>query len=182
MEIAASKEAQEGRRAMKYDKKSNKKAKRKAMGVATGAQADSKRIVQSNPHIAEQSISHIAKEPKGENGVIALANESSESDIISTPGRESDISVVRVEHAFVTQSPPSNPINTEGVVDDVTNDHHNEPQTTISNRRGDGMETSKLDDHAGKKEEENEEEDSDDSMDYFPDIVDEDPDEEDRVN
>ncbi len=44
------------------------------------------------------------------------------------------------------------------------------------------METSKLDDHAGKKEEENEEEDSDDSMDYFPDIVDEDPDEEDRVN
>ena len=175
MEIAASKEAQEERRATKIDKKVNKKARREAIDVATQAELDSKRIIQSNPHIAEEA--------KVVDGVVAVANESSESEIISTPGRDCNISVVRdEEHAFVTQSPPSNSINTEEMVEDVTNDHLNDPQTTVSDRHSEGVDSSKVDVHAGKKDEGNEAEDSDDSMDDFPDIVDEDPDEEDIAN
>lgn len=174
VEIAASTEAQEERRATKIDKKVNKKARREAIDVATQAELDSKRIIQSNPHIAEEA--------KVVDGVVAVANESSESEIISTPGRDCDISVVRDKHAFVTQSPPSNSINTEEMVKDVTNDHLNDPQTTVSDRHSEGVDSSMLDVHAEKKDEGNEAEDSDDSMDDFPDIVDEDPDEEDIAN
>ena len=170
MEIAASKEAQEERRATKSDRKVNKKARREAMDVATQSDLDSKRIIQSNPHIAEET--------NVVDGVIAVANESSESEIISTPGRDCAISVVRNEHAFVTQSPPRNSINTEEMVEDVSNDHLNDPQTTVSDRHSEGMYASTVDVHADKKDDGNEEE---DSMDDFPDIVDEDPDEEDIV-
>ena len=174
MEIAASKEAQEERRATKSDKRANKKARREAMDVATQAKLDSKRIIQSNPHIAEET--------KVVDGVIAVSNESSESEIIITPGRVCDISVVRDGNAFVTQSPPSNSINTKEKFEDITNDHLNDTQTTVIDRDSEGVDASKVDVHSGKKDEGNEEEDSDDSMDDFPDIVDEDPDEEDVVN
>jgi len=166
MEIAASKEAQDKRRAEKSDTKSSKKAKKEAIDAETHTSPDPKRIVSCNSHIPEET--------KVANEVIAVADERSESEINSKPSKDSGKSDVRDEHASVAQSLPKTSINIE---------EKNEPQTTSSDLLRDGVDASMVDGvHAEQHEEENEdEEDSDGSMDDFPDIVDEDPDEEDRV-
>jgi hypothetical protein len=164
IEIAASRETQEGRMTTKSDRKSNKRAKiEKAKKDATNADAQS----QSDPKRVDRGD----------------ANAYSESKIESTPGGKSDKSVDRDESYLVTQSLPSDTIDTaEKMVEDGTCEHHNERQNIMSDQRTDGMNASNdVDGRAEEKGQENEEEDSDDSMEDFPDIVDEDPDDEDKL-
>jgi hypothetical protein len=162
IEIAASKEAQKDTRMTKSEKKSkkramNEKAKNAAINVDTQSQSYPKRV------------------DKGE------AAAYSESQINSTHGRDSDEAVERDENSFEIRSLPCDTTNSAELIEDGSHDHQDEHQNIISDQRINGIDASMVDERAECKEQTNVDEDSDDSMNDFPDIVDKDPDDEDKL-
>jgi len=167
--LAASKDAQDYKKVKKLDKKSDKKAKKEDVEVVdTKAPFESIKTSQSNSNSTE-TLDVL-------NGMIpVVTNASLGSVMVVNSGTSSGVySVQRVTDAsdIATKLPSNSNI--------MIDDHKNEVPRKM-NESGPVNESGVLKEDVYVTQKDQEENDSDDSMDDFPEIVDEEPDEEDRI-
>lgn len=165
--LAASNDAHDYKKVIKSDKRI-KTAKKEDVEVETKAQFDSFKTVQCNNSNSAEKLDVF-------NGMIpVVTNASSESVTVVNSATGSGVASLHVTDAsdIATKLPSSSGI--------MIDDHQNKLLGKMSDSQpGDELGASKEEVYVAQKDKE--EDDSDDSMDDFPEIVDEEPDEEDRV-